>query len=263
MKRTVLKYVLPSVVNVERYLCHLQPAASTKAVQPLHDILPSTSDGISEAYKFQSLLIQKMNEQGVSQTGWKVVPPTYETMRTLKINDPVFAPIFATSILQSSAAVPVQQVQHVELALAFEVDQMQMSTSAAFSRVFPALELTASRYPFYAPHAPGYIADMTSHVSLILGQPMQVACISHVDIGALGMVLTLNDEPQQVGYGKNCLGGPLNAGARLAAFCTAHSLPFSRSMYVACVGLGARAPARRGRWLANFGPLGFSSVTLT
>jgi 2-keto-4-pentenoate hydratase len=257
---------------ITNYWNHLFPTAGVD-VPALASVLPSATDGTQDAYRFQRLVVDKLNHTGSDVVGWKLVLPTDATLRNLKQADALCSPLFSTWRHDTGAHFNIQQrrLQNIDMMLVVElshVPDVPVGTAVkegfpeGIAAVYPALEICGSRYPFYAPHAAGFLADLTSHAGIIIGTRVPSENLSTVDLAALGGVLLRNDEPVGVGHGRDCLGHPAIAASVTAHLARQHvDADIKPGSLIAC-GNVARAPAQPGTFEANFGPIGSVSLTL-
>jgi hypothetical protein len=164
-----------------------------------------------------------------------------------------------------------RRLQSVEMTLAAQFDaQTLASPEPTLRRVAPALVLRGSRYPFYAPHVPGFAADLSSCALLAVGPAVDVGALAF-DLCGMGTVLSLGIEPVAVGYVQR---QHLDAPAAAAQHAHREFDPTLRKVTAAgggafreqwwfTSGCLARVPAAPGEYLGNFGLLGSVALTLT
>jgi hypothetical protein len=242
---------------VHQYLEHLQPIPTE--VVPLYDILPTEIDGTKAAYEFQAELIKELIETD-SIVAWKVVAPTSEVVRPFKTVDGVCCPLFASTVTfgapTGKLSLRSTRGTHIEMGMLLTIGR----SDGVLRSVAPAIELSGSRWPYCAPHLPGYLADQCGHCRLVVGEEYKASAIP-----VTGAVLTRNNDPQLVGYARDGLGEALNY-KRLISLCDKH-MPSSEAT-AECIKIltppwGGRVPAKAGlRYEANFGPYGKVSVDL-
>ena len=240
---------------VQGYLEHLEPVS--KELTPLYDLLPNEAEGTKTAYEFQAAIIQEVIDSDPISC-WKVVAPQSEGIKPFKAVDPVCGPIFHSTVLNhgAKASLNTTGAHHIEFGLLLTIQR----ADGGLISVTPAIELVGSRWPYCAPHLPGYVADLCGHCRLVVGSE----AVNTNSIPSSGAVLTKNHDPQQVGYAKDALGDKLNF-KRLLQLCDQH-MPSSEmaceTVKILTPAWGGRVPAKTGEYEANFGPLGKVSVTL-
>ena len=161
------------------------------------------------------------------------------------------------------------RVQSIEMTLAAQIDEATIgSAQPAILRVAPAVLVRGSRYPFYAPHVPGFTADLASAIHLAVGPSVALVQVPF-DLCGLGAVLTLGIEPVAVGYVQRFhldAAGACSVHIHThfdAALRKAGAGAAVRGQWWIATGSVARVPAAVGLYKANFGPLGAVSVAVT
>lgn len=299
LSRTLLRRSAATMAAIEAFIPHLRPARGAD-LQPIGEVLPGAPDGIEEAYKFQRLFVDYYAKSGASAqasrstngadaaaakagagsplVALKIVSPQNETMKALKVMDPVFTPVVSASVIACGESIPQQlwRIQYVEFCLLLRINPKNGEPQA----LAPALAFTGSRWHFYAPHAPGFVADLCGHCALVVGEEIGADVFPLGDAAALGAVLTLNDDPVAVGYGRGLCNPQLALQqARELAPAAQFSIPghkrgstpasgdesvgYLLATAVCTASWGPRTPAKLGRYEANFGPIGSVVASLS
>ena len=285
-----------SAAFVEHYFGHLFPQQG-REVPDLLDVLPGPADTVADAYRFQGLVVDRLCETGGlaepgkappgRRIGLKVQLKTDTVLKNLRAPADVVCPLLSSWRFKSGAKFNRLQrrIQAVDLTLLLELatddcsalvdaadkDDRAFLTPASglgahVAAVYPALEIAGSRFPFYAPHLPAYLSDLTSHAAIVVGEPKTAAQVARTNFADHGAVLLRESIPVAVGHGKECHGHPLLAAAKGLAVARAHcGLDVTRGMKGLLVTSGSWcriAAYQPGTFEANFGPLGKVTATL-
>lgn len=216
---------------------------------------------------------QQQQQTGVvgSVVGWRVGLQSDVLLKNLRASEDVVSTLISPWCYHSGATIDrqKQRVQAVDLTLLFEIGVNSIDDfvreAAAFTgntkegaaaspragagahllglppvitAVYPALELTGSRFPFYTPHLAAFVADMACTSGMVIGPRIPVTAAANttaaaaqqnqqqnqnqknpvVDFSAInfaehGAVITRDASPVAVGYGKLCHQHPVTASA--------------------------------------------------
>lgn len=250
MRPSLQRFARASSANARHYLHHLFPVSGAN-VPPVADVLPTPREGVDEAYAFQRAFLQETQHQ---VSGWKVLAADSAAVHNLGATQPVVAPMLGAWVFDTGAhfGQQHQRIQTLDLCLTARL------TQGRITHVAPSLLLSASRFPFYAPHLVGFIADLTSHCGLVVGREVPVDQLPP----RLGVVMTCDGEPVAVGNTSSCCGGSPDAScARVRELLAQHHPSWCDKDSIVACGALATFPQKRGTYVGNFGPLGSVSAS--
>lgn len=246
---STFRYALPTSMRVKQYIDHLYPKDG-KELLPMQDIMPSAHDGMHTAIEFQKMFLETIcnnshttttsststaTTQPVTVGGWVCTLPGDGLLRNMGHHETIYSPIPSDLVAVASSSSSSsdnninnrnnnnnnnnrlsfskkrKRIQSLEMVLAVRLDENTISTpNPIIEKVAPAILLRGSRYPFYAPHVPGFASDLSSAVHLIIGGNSNSGSSSSVvgidyaslpfNLEGMGTVLTLGVEPICVGY---------------------------------------------------------------
>jgi 2-keto-4-pentenoate hydratase len=216
---------------------------------------------VADAYRVQSVLAQLA---GGDVRAWKVTALTSAQQQGYGSDRPVagalLAPFFHASPATVRLAEFVAPLLECEIAFLLGRDlpararpYERMEIEAAVEAMVPALEIADCRWPA---DAPGLLklADDMGNGAFIRGN--SVASWRGLDLAGVQIALTLDGLVIELGSAAKILGDPL---AAVQALANAQPLPaggLRRGQVVTTGTCTTPAPLRRGRYDADFGPLG-------
>ncbi len=179
---------------------------------------------LADAYAVQAASIQRRVERGERRVGVKMGFTSRAKMIQMGIGDVIWGRLTHSMQVEEGASVPFSRFVHprVEPELAFVLkkplagDVTAVEALAAVEAIAPALEIIDSRYQDFKFSLPDVVADNASSSGFVVGawsDPCQ-------DFSNLGLVMSVDGRPVQVGSTAAILGHPLRslvAAARLSA----------------------------------------------
>ncbi|VFR32436.1 4-oxalocrotonate decarboxylase [plant metagenome] len=198
-----------------------EAARTAKAVPQLGLELALTEDG---AYAVQSASIARRIARGERRTGMKMGFTSRAKMIQMGVHDMIWGRLTDGMALAEGAPVSLSRFVHprVEPEVAFLLSKTLDGNVSlpqaldAVAAVAPALELIDSRYKDFKFSLTDVIADNASSSGYVIGPWSD----PHRDLSNLGLVLSINGQPRQIGSTAGILGHPLRslvAAARLSA----------------------------------------------
>ncbi|CAG9578234.1 conserved hypothetical protein [Leishmania major strain Friedlin] len=256
--RHSLRFLSATRAHLADYIDYLRQV--DKELPSLHDIFPK-SNAVEDVVKFHGSLCAAMEENAYPLIGFKVLPPEHEAITTLRGTQPVCFPIFSNLFQRKSVSVKQDRLQYIETAICLEVkhledcstvDEASLNTGA-FS---PSLEVSGSRFPFYAPTLTAMACDLDGCVSITKGCDISMDSIKRETLKTTRFVLTHNQEPIQTGSAKLCMETPFTAVVTAAAYAKAIKAPTKKSLFVFCGGVSPRTPIQVGTYAFEWGRFG-------
>lgn len=208
--------------TTEEYAMRLDEAARTATA--VGQIDPQSQMPLSQAYAIQAASIARRIARGEQRVGVKMGFTSRAKMIQMGIDDVIWGRLTSGMRVEDGSTIKLSAYVHprVEPELAFLLKRplagkvTAAEALAAVEAVAPALEIIDSRYQDFKFSLPDVIADNASSSGFVIGGWHSPA----VDLSNLGMVMSFDGTPVQLGSSAAILGNPLRslvAAARLAA----------------------------------------------
>ncbi len=185
--------------------------------------------------------------------GRKVAMTSLAVQQPFGISFPTAGPLHQDAVWLDGAVIPFASLLQpkVEAEIAFvlrsDLDMPRPSYPQVLQAVdfaLVAIEVAECRIAGWQVDAIDFVADSSAAGHVVLGDtPFDVRGI---DLRALPMEMTINDQVRSSGQGRNCLGNPLRSLAWLACFAADAGEPLRRGELVMAGSLGPAAPVRAG-----------------
>jgi 2-keto-4-pentenoate hydratase len=242
--------------HIQEYMKHLFPAPGVN-IMPIHEVLPGPQDTIDDAYRHQQLVCAELKRMSGAPRAWRVVGPQDPLIRHFSVDQPIVAPVVRGWKYDNTAhfRLKERQLHTVEAALV-----VYTAADGSIAAVAPSASVSSSRFPFYAPHAPGFAADLASFGAIVVGKRTDVADLP-ADWQRMGLVITRDDTPRAVGYIDRSVGGSPKAATDVALSHVASWHGQDAPVSVVTTGTLATLPVAVGNFKINFGPLGSVDVS--
>lgn len=191
---------------------------------PIPQFSSSTEFSVEDAYRIQNLVVQQRVARGHTVIGLKMGFTSRAKMTQMGISDLIWGGLTSDMRIEEGSEWSLSAAIHprIEPEIAFLLKRpLSGSVSAAealsaVEAIAPALEIIDSRYRDFRFNLQDVIADNASSSGIILGAWHS----PHTDISNLGMCLSVNGAPRQLGSTAAILGNPVRslvAAARLSA----------------------------------------------
>jgi 2-keto-4-pentenoate hydratase len=221
--------------------------------------------GLDAAYAVAELnTLRHLEERGRRVVGKKVGLTSKAVQQQLGVDQPDFGVLLDDMEFLSGDDIPyarlVQPKIEAEVAFVVGHDLPAGVPSwgeflAALSHALPALEIVDSAIADWKISLVDTVADNASSGLYVVGD--QPVALGQLDLGAVGMRLSVNGRPVSVGTGAACLGHPLRAAYWLARTMAQRRQPLRAGEVILSGALGPMVPVRPGDLVdAQIGALG-------
>jgi 2-keto-4-pentenoate hydratase len=248
----------------------LYKAARTRTpIPPLTEADPDMTVG--DAYAVQSALCDLLLAEGDRIVGYKLGLTSAPMQQMFGVNEPDYAPVFASGVVDDGAAVEVGRFIQlkVEAEIALMLDRpltgpgvTALEASRAIAGATAAIEIVDSRIEDWKIKLPDTISDLASSGAVVLSS--RLVPLEDLDVRLVGMVITKNGELMGTGAGAAALGNPIQAVAWLANTLAPYGVTLEAGRFVMTGALHAAFPAvPRDVVRAEFDRLGPVTVRMT
>lgn len=227
--------------------------------------------GLDAAYRVAEINTRaRLEEPGRRVVGLKVGLTSKAVQQQLGVDQPDFGLLFDDMEFIDGDAVPMARLiqPKVEAEVAFVVGRDLTGDAPTWSEflnalafALPALEIVDSVIADWKITLVDTVADNASSALYVLGQ--QPVAIAALQLGELGMQMTVNGTVASVGTGAACLGHPLRAAYWLARTMAARGQPLQAGQVILSGALGPMVPLQAGDFVqARIGELGSVSCRM-
>lgn len=257
----------------------MSPSSSHRAAVALWDawqsrvLLPGLSDELRPATISDGYAIQTELDQLVGRRiGWKIAATGSGGQKALGVDHPLAGPLFEQFLVPNGGNIDFAPVRMrvVEAEFGFFLGRDLPAADAPFDRetilgalasFVPAIEIPNTRYDDHrAAGGPSLVADAACAGFYVLGSA--ITSYDPSSLPSAGVTLTTSVGTAE-GVGSNVLGDPVEAVRWLANELVVHGQQLSEGEFVITGSAVATREPGLGDVVAEFGPLGSLSVTLT
>ena len=238
-------------------------ARNAKAIAQLSSSLQLT---LVDAYAVQKQSVARRLARGERQVGIKMGFTSRAKMVQMGLSDMIWGRLTDGMMIEDGGATPFKRYVHprVEPEVVFLLKQKlagrvsAMQALAAVEAIAPAIELIDSRYENFKFSLADVVADNSSSSGFVSGQWHK----PDLDFANLGMVLSFNGKPVQIGSTAAILGHPLRSLVAAARFAAEANEPLQPGWVVMAGGATAAEALAPGTWveceIQDLGRVGFS-----
>ncbi|SCK55508.1 2-keto-4-pentenoate hydratase [Variovorax sp. HW608] len=245
-------------------------ASSLREARAERRTIPRVSEtygiaGLEAAYQVAEINTRaRLEEPGRRIVGLKIGLTSKAVQQQLGVDRPDLGVLFDDTEFLDGDAVPASRLTQpkVEAEVAFVVGRDLTASAPTWSEflnaiayALPALEIVDSAIQDWKITLVDTVADNASAGLYVLGH--QPVAIGTLDLGAIGMALSVDGTVASVGSGAACLGHPLRAAHWLAGAMAARGQPLRAGQVILSGALGPMVPLKAGdRVEARIGALG-------
>lgn len=223
---------------------------------------------MDDAYRVQRASMQLRYARGETQVGIKMGFTSRAKIVQMGVSDMIWGRLTSDMVVEDGGATPFARYVHprVEPEIAFVLKKELVGhvtpaqAMAAVEAVAPALEIIDSRYENFKFSPTDVVADNSSSSGFVLGAWNS----PQIDISNLGLVMTINGRPVQIGSSAAILGHPARSLAAAARFAADAGEPLQPGWVVLAGGATAAEALQGGQWVEleveQLGRAGFSIV---
>ncbi|MCC2097506.1 MAG: fumarylacetoacetate hydrolase family protein [Hyphomicrobiales bacterium] len=240
-----------SKVNVKALARSLDRAA--QEATPIQQISDQTPISLEQAYQIQKEAIALRMLRREQRAGIKMGFTSRAKIAQMGIGDLIWGRLTDGMIVEEGAPIDFSAYIHprVEPEIAFLLKRplsgriTPMQAMEAVEAIAPALEIIDSRYSNFKFSLEDVVADNASSSGFVTG-PWQ---IPDFDFGNLGLVLSFNGKPVQIGSTAAIMGHPLRSLVAAARFAGEAGEPLKPGWIVMAGGATAAEPLAAGQYV--------------
>ena len=200
-------------------LAALLDDAAMKATE-IAQISETTTFDLEDAYKIQALSIARRLERGDTRVGMKMGFTSRAKMKQMGLDTMIWGRLTRGMVAEEGGSITHAKLVHprCEPEVAFLLKKRlagkvtAAEAMAAVEWVAPALEIIDSRYKNFKFSLPDVVADNSSSSAFVVGEPQLPR-----DTSNLGLVMSFDGKPLEIGSTASILGNPLRSLVAAAA----------------------------------------------
>lgn len=170
---------------------------------------------LEQAYEVQRLSVERRYGRGQHQVGVKMGFTSRAKMIQMGLDEMIWGRLTNTMLVEDGGEIDLKNFVHprVEPEIAFLLNKpleglvSPAQAMLAVEAIAPALEIIDSRYENFKFNLPDVVADNTSTSAYVVGSWVK----PDMDFTNLGMVMSFDGRPVQIGSSAAILGNPLRA----------------------------------------------------
>ena len=238
---------------------------AAQQAEPIKQISAAAPINLEQAYKIQKEAIALRISRREQRAGIKMGFTSRAKISQMGISDLIWGRLTDGMIIEEGAPIDFSSYIHprVEPEIAFLLKRplsgriTPMQAMEAVEAIAPALEIIDSRYSNFKFSLEDVVADNASSSGFVTG-PWQ---IPDFDFGNLGLVLSFNGKPVQIGSTAAIMGHPLRSLVAAARFAEEAGEPLKPGWIVMAGGATAAEPLVAGHYveleMENMGRVAF------
>jgi 2-oxo-3-hexenedioate decarboxylase len=210
---------------------------------------------LEDAYEIQKINIARRVKRGETRVGVKMGLTSRAKCLQMGISDIVWGRLTAAMIVEDGGPVRRRQYVHprVEPEVAFLLKSKlvgsvtPLQALSAVEAIAPAMEIIDSRYENFKFSLTDVVADNCSSSGFVTGAWHS----PQLDFSNLGMVMSFNGKPVQIGSSAAIMGHPLRALVAAARFAAQADEPLQPGWIVMAGGATAAEALAPGTWVEH------------
>lgn len=206
---------------------------------------------VAESYRVQNALIGLREARGETICGVKMGLTSRAKMRQVGVDTVIWGRLTDAMQVADGADWPIRGSVHpraepeiaVLLSRPVRPGMSMAEAQGSIAAIAPAIEIIDSRYKDFKFSLPDVVADNASSSAFVIGP----ASPASIDIGNLGLVMSIDGRPVQVGSSAAILGHPLRSLLQAAELCAAGGVELPAGAIVLLGSATEAAPLRAGQ----------------
>jgi len=256
----------PTKSSVERFAITLDDAARYARAIPQLSAAGGESLNIEDAYEIQRLAMCHRLKRGSHRVGMKMGFTSRAKMVQMGVHDMIWGRLSSDMVVEDGGSLSLAVYVHprVEPEIAFLMKKelvgnvTPLQALAAVEAIAPAMEIIDSRYDNFKFSLTDVVADNASSSGFVTGPWHR----PDIDFSNLGLVMSFNGQPRQIGSTAAILGHPLRSLVAAARFAMHAQEPLKAGWVVMAGGATAAEALTAGTYvemeMQSLGRVGFS-----
>ena len=239
---------------------------AARAARAIPQLTAGAKLSLDDAYEIQRASIGLRLERGERRVGVKMGFTSRAKMVQMGVHDMIWGRLTDAMIAEDGGAISMKRYVHprVEPEIAFLLKAplaggvTPLQALSAVEAIAPAMEIIDSRYENFKFSHIDVVADNSSSSGFVTG-PWHSP---DIDFSNLGLLMSFNGRPSQIGTTAAILGHPLRSLMAAARFAAEAGEPLEAGWIVMAGGATAAEPLAAGNWveteLQHLGRVAFS-----